>query len=80
MSRRYSIAGVRVGRVIAVVNQGRVVKARVIRGGGGTCVYYRLTQATFFASKLLASEEGITWARDWSGPRADALRTTVALR
>jgi hypothetical protein len=80
VSRRYSIAGVRVGRFIAVVHDGRVVKGRVLRGGGSVRVHYRITGVPFFSSKLLVSEEGITWARDWTGSRADALRTVVALR
>ena len=70
----------RVGRVIAVVFNGRVQKARILRGGGSLKIYYRLTSySTFFTYHVLTSDEGMTWVRDWNSKATDALRTAVAL-
>lgn len=80
MSRNYVVAGVRVGRFISVVYNGKVVKGRVMRGGGRTKIYVHLTQSYAFVNDLRLCDEGITWCRDWTGVNADALRVAVGLR
>jgi len=79
MSRNYKIAGIRVGRFISVVYNGRVMKGRVMRGGGRTKILVVLTQGSVFVNDLRLCDEGLTWCRDWTGPKADALRVAVGL-
>lgn len=81
MSRRYVVSGIRVGRVMAIVHDGCVVKGRVVKGGGGTRVFVRLTGTSkFYTVTINPQDEGVTWCRDWNSPGADALRTVVLLR
>lgn len=69
----------RVGIAIAVVIDGEVFKAKILRGGGSVKIYYRLTTGDFYVSHVMRSSEGLNWSRDWNRKSTDALRVSVAL-